>query len=215
MSNKIRPILIGVAGPSGSGKSLLVDNLHKALHENFSVSIIREDSYYLDQAHIDPVDRPKMNYDHPDALEHDLLVKQLQELKNGNAVDIPIYKFHTHTRSDETQHIPPAQIILCDGILLLADKNIRKELDMTVFIDAPLDICLIRRLNRDLSERGRSIQNTLDQYVQTVRPMYWEFIAPSKEGVNHIVTGGGKNWEAIDAIKADITDKIHQMNSGA
>lgn len=211
MSNNKRPILIGVAGPSGSGKSLLVDNLHKTLHEEFSVSIIREDSYYLDQSDVDPVERPKKNYDHPDALEHDLLVEHLKTLKNNEPVDIPVYKFHSHTRGEETQHVPPAQIILCDGILLLADKNIRKELDVTVFIDAPLDICLIRRLNRDLSERGRSIQNTLDQYVQTVRPMYWEFIAPSKEGVNHIVTGGGKNWEAIDSIKKDITEKIKQI----
>ena len=211
MSNNKRPILIGVAGPSGSGKSLLVDNLHKTLHEEFSVSIIREDSYYLDQSNIDPVERPKKNYDHPDALEHDLLVEHLKTLKNNEPVNIPVYKFHTHTRGEETQHVLPAQIILCDGILLLADKNIRQELDVTVFIDAPLDICLIRRLNRDLSERGRSIQNTLDQYVQTVRPMYWEFIAPSKEGVNHIVTGGGKNWEAIDSIKKDITEKIKQI----
>lgn len=211
MSNNKRPILIGVAGPSGSGKSLLVDNLHKTLHEEFSVSIIREDSYYLDQSTVDPVDRPKKNYDHPDALEHDLLVEHLKTLKSNVPVNIPVYKFHTHTRGEETQHVLPAQIILCDGILLLADKNIRKELDVTVFIDAPLDICLIRRLNRDLSERGRSIQNTLDQYIQTVRPMYWEFIAPSKEGVNHIVTGGGKNWEAIDSIKKDITQKIKQI----
>lgn len=215
MSHHKRPILIGVAGPSGSGKSLLVDNLHKTLHEDFSVSIIREDSYYLDQSHIDPVDRPKKNYDHPDALEHDLLVEHLKTLKNNEAVNIPVYKFHTHTRGEETQYVPPAQIILCDGILLLADKNIRKELDVTVFIDAPLDICLIRRLNRDLSERGRSIQNTLDQYVETVRPMYWEFIAPSKEGVNHIVTGGGKNWDAIDSIKQDIIEKMKQIESGA
>ena len=214
MPNENRPILIGVAGPSGSGKSLLVDNLHKTLHEDHTVSIIREDSYYLDQAHIDPVDRPKKNYDHPDALEHTLLVEHLSTLKKGQSVDIPIYKFHTHTRSDETQYISPAQVILCDGILLLADKKIRKELDITVFIDAPLDICLIRRLNRDLSERGRSIQNTLDQYVHTVRPMYWEFIAPSKEGVNHIVTGGGKNWEAIEQIKADIVGKLKQVQSG-
>ena len=98
--------------------------------------------------------------------------------------------------------------------IAIADKNIREQLDITVFIDAPLDICLIRRLNRDLSERGRSIQNTLDQYVQTVRPMYWEFIAPSKEGVNHIVTGGGKNWEAIETIKRDIVAKIEQINQG-
>ena len=143
-----------------------------------------------------------------------MLVEHLSTLKKGQSVDIPIYKFHTHTRSDETQYISPAQVILCDGILLLADKKIRKELDITVFIDAPLDICLIRRLNRDLSERGRSIQNTLDQYVHTVRPMYWEFIAPSKEGVNHIVTGGGKNWEAIEQIKADIVSKLKQVQSG-
>jgi uridine kinase len=214
MSNTNAPILIGIAGPSGSGKSLLVDNLHQTLHDQYSVSIIREDSYYRDQAHIDPVDRPKKNYDHPDALEHDLLVTHLKSLKEKNSVDVPIYKFHTHTRSEETQYVAPAQVILCDGILLLADKNIREQLDITVFIDAPLDICLIRRLNRDLSERGRSIQNTLDQYVQTVRPMYWEFIAPSKEGVNHIVTGGGKNWEAIETIKRDIVAKIEQINQG-
>lgn len=215
MSKSSRPILVGVAGPSGSGKTLLVDNLHKTLHESYSVSVVREDSYYRDQSDVDPLERPKKNYDHPDALEHDLMVKHLIQLRNNENVNGPIYQFHTHTRSEETQLIPTAQIILCDGILLLADKNIRKELDLTVFIDAPLDICLIRRLNRDLSERGRSIQNTLDQYIQTVRPMYWEFIAPSKEGVDHIVTGGGKNWQAIEAIKKDIANKLNTISSGA
>lgn len=213
MTHPTRPILVGVAGPSGSGKTLLVDNLKKQLIESgLTVSIVREDSYYRDQSHIEPQERPKKNYDHPDALEHDLLVEHLIQLRENQSVNGPIYKFHTHTRANETQLIPTAQVVLCDGILILADKNIRKELDLTVFIDAPLDICLIRRLNRDLSERGRSIQNTLDQYIQTVRPMYWEFIAPSKEDVNHIVTGGGKNWTAIDAIKNDIIEKIHAFS---
>lgn len=213
MTNQSRPILVGVAGPSGSGKTLLVDNLKQQLIDSgLSVSIIREDSYYRDQSHIEPQARTKTNYDHPDAFEHDLLVAHLAQLRNKKEVNGPVYQFHTHTRNTETQLIKPAEVILCDGILILADKRVRSEFDLTVFIDAHLDICLIRRLNRDLSERGRSIQYTLDQYIQTVRPMYWEFIAPSKDGVDHIVTGGGKNWSAIDAIKNDIISKLHAFS---
>ncbi len=212
-SNEERSIIVGVAGPSGSGKTLFVNNLKEQLAKNHSVVVIREDNYYRDQSDIPLEEREKVNYDHPNALEHSLLIRHLKTLQNQQAVEGPNYLFHTHTRASETRRIDPAEIIICDGILLLADENVRKILDVTAFIDAPLDICLVRRLERDLAERGRSIAKTLTQYTQTVRPMYLEFIAPTKKHVDLVVTGGGKNWDAIHKFQSLILEKLNSKVS--
>ncbi len=209
-NHSIKPIIIGIAGPSGSGKTLFVDNLKGLLSEHHSVVVLREDHYYKDQSNIPLEEREQVNYDHPNALEHSLLITHLKELQLRKAIHSPNYLFHTHTRSSETSLIQPADIIICDGILLLADQQVREMLDITAFIDAPLDVCLVRRLKRDLAERGRSIEKTLDQYTNTVRPMYWEFIAPTKSNVDLVVTGGGKNWEAIRHFQSLI---INELNS--
>ncbi|MAJ81734.1 MAG: uridine kinase [Legionellales bacterium] len=206
-------IIVGVAGPSGSGKTLFVNNLKEQLAKNHSVVVIREDNYYHDQSNVAIEEREKVNYDHPDALEHSLLIEHLKMLQNKKAVQGPNYLFHTHTRATETRQIDPAEIIICDGILLLADVNVRKILDVTAFIDAPLDICLVRRLQRDLAERGRSIAKTLNQYTETVRPMYLEFIEPTKEHVDLVVTGGGKNWNAIHQFQTLILERLNSKVS--
>ena len=204
----VTPIVIGISGASGSGKTLFANNLHQRLSESYDVVIIREDNYYRDQSNLTLEEREKANYDHPDALEHELLAAHLDELKRGREVAGPNYLFHTHTRAPESRPIQPAQVMICDGILLLADEDLRKRFDIKAFVDTPLDVCLVRRLKRDLEERGRSIAKTLDQYISTVRPMYWEFIDPSKKHAEHLVAGGGNNWKAIDLVVAETIKKI-------
>ena len=198
-----KALIIGVAGPSGSGKSLLVRNIIDSI-PNTSVAFISADSYYLDQSHLTFEERINLNYDHPNSFEHDLMVSQIKELQIGNEIAIPCYDFTTHLRTKETKKISPAQVIILDGILILAIPEIRKLFDIAIFMDTPLDICLIRRLQRDQQERNRDVNVTLDQYQKTVRPMYWEFVYSSKEFADIIVPGGGENWTAIDLIKNKI-----------
>jgi uridine kinase len=198
-----KALIIGVSGPSGSGKSLLVKNIIESIPDT-SVAFISADSYYLDQSHLTFEERTNLNYDHPKSFEHSLLVSQIKQLQSGHEIAIPCYDFTTHLRTQETKKISPAQVIILDGILILAMPEIRKLLDIAIFMDTPLDICLIRRLQRDQQERHRDVNVTMAQYQETVRPMYWEFVYPSKEFADIIVPGGGKNWTAIDLIKNKI-----------
>ena len=154
-------------------------------------------------------EREKTNYDHPAAFEHDLLKRQLETLKSGRAINAPKYDFSQHTRADDTQEIQPQKIIIVEGILLLSDPLLRPQFDIKVFIDTPLDICLLRRIERDVNERGRDMRSVIDQYRATVRPMYFEFIEPSKAHADVIVTGGGRNRVALDLIK----DRILSFSS--
>ncbi|MBV7387200.1 uridine kinase [Pasteurellaceae bacterium TAE3-ERU1] len=203
-----KPVIIAIAGASASGKSLIASTIHKELCEEFGgddqIGIISEDSYYKDQSHLTFEQRIQTNYDHPSSMDHDLLVHHLQQLKAGHAIEVPEYDYVEHTRTDKTHTFKPKRIIILEGILLLTDERIRNEISTSIFVDAPLDICFIRRLQRDMQERGRSMESVVSQYRKTVRPMFLQFIQPSKQFADVIVPRGGKNRIAINMLKAQI-----------
>lgn len=204
-------VIIGIAGASASGKSLIARTIFNELKAEVGreeIAVITEDSYYRDQSHLSMEERVKTNYDHPQAFEHDLLVRQLQALKNGDAVQIPEYSYEHHTRKDTSHTVTPKKVIILEGILLLSYQPLREMLQASVFVDAPLDICLMRRLLRDVAERGRTMESVLKQYMETVRPMYMQFIEPSKQYADIIVPRGGKNRIAIDMLKAKIRQHL-------
>ncbi len=198
-----KTIIIAIAGPSASGKSLLANTIVKELGSN-KVTIISEDSYYKDRKNLSLEERARINYDHPDAFDHDLMYQQLEELQQGKTVYIPLYDFSQHMRSDQTREIGQHSIIILEGILLLQDTKIREMIDISLFVDTDLDTCLIRRLKRDIQERGRSLECVLEQYEKTVKPMYLQFIEPSKRYADIIVPHGGKNRIAIEVIKSQL-----------
>lgn len=200
-------IIIGIAGASASGKTLLADTLYKELKADVgehAIDIIPEDSYYKCQDHLTFDERIRTNYDHPNSMDHDLLLAHLKALKNSQSVNIPLYDYVNHTRKKETRVFTSKRVIILEGILLLTDARIRDELNFSIFVDTPLDICLIRRMQRDMNERGRSMESVIAQYRQTVRPMYLQFIEPSKQFADVIIPKGGKNRRAIEMLKAQI-----------
>lgn len=200
-------VVIAIAGASASGKSLIASTIYKELKNELgtdNIDIISEDAYYKDQSHLTMDERIKTNYDHPNSMDHHLLVEHLRQLKQGCAIEIPEYDYTEHNRKTTTRHFEPKKIIILEGILLLTDESIRNELNVSIFVDAPLDICFIRRLQRDMVERGRSMESVITQYRKTVRPMFLQFIEPSKQYADIIVPKGGKNRIAIDILKAQI-----------
>jgi len=203
--------VIAIAGASASGKSLFAQTIYEELLPELGpngISIIKEDSYYRDQSSLSMEERSQTNYDHPHAFEHELLSTHLTALINQTPVDCPIYCYKTHTRTTETVSVNPTKIILVEGILLLSNPELRDCFDIKVYMDTPLDICLIRRIKRDTQERERSLESITNQYLTTVRPMYYQFIEPSKTWADLIVTRGGKNRMAIEVLKA----KIRQLS---
>ncbi len=202
-----KTIIIGISGPSASGKSLLANTIIEELGSS-QVVIISEDSYYKDRPFLSYEERCKINYDHPDAFDHDLLCQHLQQLQNGETVHIPNYDFKNHLRSNKTKTVGQHQIIVLEGILLFAEPQLREKLDIRIFMDAPLDICLIRRLNRDINEHSRTLESVLEQYQKTVRPMYLQFIEPSKKYADIIVPRGGANRIAIEVIQAKMRELL-------
>lgn len=205
MSNNT--IIIGISGASASGKSLLANTIVNELGSD-RVAVISEDSYYKDLHHLSLEERAKMNFDHPDALDHELLIEHLKLLREGKTIDIPRYDFSQHQRKKETRTIGQHRIIVLEGILLFVDPALRNEMDIRIYMDTSLDICLMRRLKRDLLERGRSLESILEQYQRTVRPMYLQFIEPSKKYADVIVPRGGENRIAIDMIKAKMRELL-------
>lgn len=203
-------IIIGIAGATASGKSLLANTIVNELGSE-QVVVISEDSYYRDQADMPFEERVKTNYDHPDAFEHDLLHRHLGQLQSGKSVDIPIYDYSQHVRSQETRRIGQHRIIVLEGILLFSEPELRDIMDIKIFMDTPLDICLMRRLKRDILERSRTFESVLQQYIKTVRPMYQQFIEPAKRYADIIVPRGGENRIAIDMIKAKMKELL-QIN---
>lgn len=202
-----KPTIIAIAGASASGKSLFASTVYQELVAEFGgerISVLAEDAYYRDQDHLSMEQRVLTNYDHPAAFEHELLARHLVALQSGEAVDMPQYCYKTHTRKDDTIRVQPAKVILVEGILLLTDSRLRELFDITVFMDTPLDICLLRRMKRDVEERGRTISSISEQYEHYVRPAFFEFIAPSKQYADIVVTRGGKNQIAIDILKTKI-----------
>ena len=196
-------IIIGITGASASGKSLLASTLVQELGSE-QVATIAEKSYYKAANNLSCAQREKINYDHPDAFDHDLMCTHLQELRANKVVQIPCYDYIKRDRSANTRQIGPHAIIVVEGILLLEEQNIRNLLDMSIFMDTPLDICLIRRIRRDIHKRNRDLEAILVQYETTVRPMYQQFIEPYRRYADIIVPHGGRNRIAIDVIKAQM-----------
>lgn len=198
-----KPIILAISGASGSGKSLFTQNLALKLrqHER-EVLVLQEDHYYKAQDHVEMEERVSTNYDHPDAFEHDLLNQQLQELNAGKSIEYPRYCYVTHTRLPDCEVISPAPIIILEGIMLLTQIQLFDQFDIKVFVDTPLDVCLMRRMLRDTQERGRSISSVAKQYEATVKPMYHKFIEPSKTFADLIVPHGGENHLAVDVVSS-------------
>ena len=201
------PLIVGIAGGSGSGKSTVARRIASSL-DAASVAFIDMDAYYKNFAHLSVEDRRRVNWDHPDAFDWDLLIEQLEELRAGQAIDKPVYDFLTQTRAERTERVPAAPVIVIDGILLFSDARVRELCEVKVFVDADADVRLIRRIKRDLAERGRSLDKILDQYLSTVQPMHLQFVEPSKRYADVIVPRGGHNDVAIEMLVAKIRGRV-------
>ena len=200
-------LIVGIAGGSGSGKSTVARRIAASLAAP-DVAFIDMDAYYRNFAHLPMEERRRVNWDHPEALDLDLLVEQLDELRAGRAIEKPVYDFITHTRAPRTERIEPARVVVVDGILLFADERVRELCDVKVFVDADADIRLIRRIRRDIAERGRPLDEILEQYLSTVQPMHLQFVEPSKRYADVIVPRGGHNAIAIEMIVAKIQRRL-------
>jgi uridine kinase len=203
----MKPLIIGIAGGSGSGKSTVARNVAQALRTE-SVAFIDMDAYYLNFAHLPIDERRKINWDHPEAFDWPLLVEHLGRLAAGDAVDKPVYDYVTHTRSGQSVPVPAADVVVIDGILLFSDARVRDLCDVKVFVDADADIRLIRRIRRDINKRGRPLDEVLEQYLTTVQPMHLQFVEPSKRYADVIVPRGGHNSIAIEMLVAKIQRRL-------
>lgn len=209
--NKKNTIIIGISGASASGKSLLANTIVNELGSD-QVVVISEDSYYKDHSNIPFEQRAQINYDHPDSLDHELLLQHLLALQAGKTIEVPLYNHALHIRENETRPIGQHAIIVLEGILLFVEQNLRDLMDIRIFMETALDICLIRRLKRDIKDRNRSLDSVLKQYEETVRPMYLQFIDPSKRYADLIVPRGGGNRIAIDMIKAKMRELLQNIS---
>ncbi len=201
---KKRPIIIGVTGGSGSGKT----SVSRAILNHFpehSIMMLEHDSYYKDQSHLEFEERLKTNYDHPFAFDTDLLIEHLEVLLNYETIEKPVYDYVHHTRSEETVIQEPRDVIILEGILILEDERLRNMMDIKVYVDTDDDIRIIRRIKRDMEERGRTLDSVIDQYLTVVKPMYHQFIEPTKRYADVVVPEGGKNHVAIDLINTKVS----------
>ncbi len=198
-----RPIIIGVAGGTASGKTTVSKKIVEQIGPE-RLAYIEHDAYYRDLSHLPLEQRRDFNFDHPDALEDELLIAHLETLLQGQPVQIPVYDFANYVRTDRLERIEPKRVILVAGILIFVNKALREMMDIKIYVDAPADLRFIRRLMRDLSERGRTVENVIDQYLQTVRPMHLEFVEPSKMYADVIIPRGGQNIKAIEMVVAQI-----------
>ena len=209
MAKRRAPVLIGIAGGTGSGKTTIANViLERAGADN--IAFLPHDAYYKNLGNLPEAHRHLKNFDHPDALETGLLVKHLQALRNWTPVDIPIYDFTTHSRTTKTQRVIPRPVILVDGILIFAEPGLRDLFDVKIFVDTPDDIRFIRRLQRDIAERGRTVESVITQYQTTVKPMHEEFVEPSKRHADVIIPEGGWNTVAMDMVVTRIEALLSQ-----
>jgi uridine kinase len=199
----MEPVVIGVAGGTGSGKTTVAHEILKRAGTN-QISLIQHDAYYKDLSDLPPAQRAMQNFDHPDALDNQLLIAHLQELKAGRPVEIPVYDFTTHSRTAETRRVEPYPVLLLEGILIFADATLRHLMDVKIYVDTDPDIRFIRRLERDIAERGRTMASVIHQYLGTVRPMHQEFVEPSKRYADVIIPEGGFNEVAMEMVAARI-----------
>ncbi|MFO8232789.1 MAG: uridine kinase [Longimonas sp.] len=202
-----RPVCIGIAGGSGSGKTTVLKRIVHAIGAD-RIAILDHDAYYRDLSHLPPEERGSFNFDHPNALETDLMRKHLNALLQNEAVEKPVYDFTSHCRLEETRTVESRPVIIVEGILVLAEQVLESQMDIKIYVDTADDVRLIRRIRRDLEERGRTIEEVLTQYEQTVRPMHLEFVEPSKRKADVIIPRGGKNHVAIHMVLARIRDLL-------
>lgn len=208
----MKPLIIGIAGGTGSGKSTVARRIAEALTPA-SVAFLDMDAYYRNFTHLPIEERRKVNWDHPDAFDLDLLVTHLDELASGRPIDKPVYDFVKHLRAEEIKPVAPADVIVIDGILLFVDERVRAHCDVKVFVDADADERLVRRIRRDTKVRGRPLGEILDQYLTTVQPMHLQFVEPSKRYADLIIPRGGHNVVAIDMIIATIHRRLHGQST--
>lgn len=191
-------IVIGIAGGSGSGKTTLMKNLINRFQDD--VTVLSHDNYYRPYEEMSIEERRKVNYDHPDAFETEMMVDHLKELKAGRAIECPIYDYTTYSRTNETTRVEPRKVILVEGILIFENKDLCSQMDIKIFVDTDADVRLIRRIKRDVAKRGRSLESVLTQYLATVKPMHEQFVEPSKKNADLVVLEGGKNLVALEMI---------------
>lgn len=202
-------LVIGIAGGTGSGKTTIADYILETVGPE-KIAFLPHDAYYHELAHLSPEERAKVNFDHPSSLETDLLIDHINQLKAGESIQLPHYDFKTHTRTVETTLIEPQQILIVEGILIFAEPELRKLFDLKIYVDTDADIRFIRRLRRDIEERGRTTQSVIGQYLETVRPMHLEFVEPSKRYASVIIPEGGYNHVALDLIVARIESMLKE-----
>jgi uridine kinase len=199
----MQPLIIGVAGGTGSGKTTVANAIIERVGRE-RIALVQHDAYYRDQSGKPPEARARVNYDHPDSLETELMIEHLKQLRAGRPIEVPMYDFATHTRKAETRRLDPRSVILVEGILIFADRALREMFDVKVFVDTDADIRIIRRLQRDMEERGRTFESVITQYRETVRPMHLEFVEPSKRYADVILPEGGFNTVGLDLITARV-----------
>jgi uridine kinase len=205
----MRSIVIAVAGGTGSGKTTVANEILERVGAEH-IAYIPHDAYYRDLSHLPPRERDQVNFDHPDSLESGLLVEHLKELRAGRAVEIPEYDFTTHTRTQRTRRVEPAPVVLVEGILVFVEPELRQLFDVRLYVDTDADVRFIRRLRRDIEERGRSVESVCEQYLSTVRPMHMEFVEPSKRHANVIIPEGGFNEVAIEMVAARVRGMLEE-----
>ncbi|CAM8664502.1 Udk Uridine kinase [Comamonadaceae bacterium] len=207
-----KPFVIGVAGGSGSGKSTVTREVLASIGSGMA-SVVYQDDYYCDQTHLAPEERVKTNYDHPDAFDWPLMVQHMQALRRGEAIDMPTYDFVTHNRAPSTVVVNPAPVIVIEGLFALFDPELRKMMSLKIFVDTAADVRFIRRLQRDITERGRSTESVIAQYLETVRPMHKQFIEPTKRHA-HVILPHGANDPAVDIITTKVKTLIRDLDRG-
>ncbi|MBF0719491.1 uridine kinase [Staphylococcus sciuri] len=202
--------IIGIAGGSGSGKTSVTSEIMKNL-DGYSVALIEQDYYYKDQSHMSFEDRLKTNYDHPFAFDNERLRQDLTRIKDGHAIEVPTYDYSNHTRSDKTIRFEPKDVIILEGIFALENEDLRNLMDVKIYVDTDADLRIIRRLTRDIKERGRTMESVIDQYLSVVRPMHIQFIEPTKKYADIIIPEGGSNKVAIDIMTTKIQSLVKNI----